>query len=98
MATGFSLDGQVLKPSGDLSWRDINGELVALNVKSGEYFVFNEVGRIVWLAIAEGKSSDDTVQKILGEYNAKEQAGVVVDVRRFVDGLLERKLVDRCAP
>jgi hypothetical protein len=97
MASGFTLDGHVLKPNGDLSWRDINGELVALNVKSGEYFVFNEIGRIVWLAIAEGRNTDGTVKQILDEYDAKEHDGVVSDVRKFVDGLLERKLVDRCA-
>ena len=97
MASGFTFDGQILKPNGDLSWRDINGELVALNVKSGEYFVFNDIGRIVWLAIAEGKSRDETVRQILDEYDAKEQDVVVSDVKKFIDGLLARKLVDASA-
>lgn len=92
----FVFDGAVLKPHADLSWRDVNGELVALNVKSGEYFVFNEIGRLVWLAMAEGKTAAETLKQILDEYDVEEQ-DAVSDVRKFVGGLLEKSLVERTA-
>lgn len=89
---GFCWEGREMKPHADISWRDINGELVALNVKSGEYFIFNEIGRMVWLAIAGGQDSSETVKKVIDEYEVNEQ-DASRDVEVFVKALEERSIV-----
>ncbi|MCK5849658.1 MAG: PqqD family protein, partial [Kiritimatiellae bacterium] len=61
----FVYNGDVIKPSEDLSWRDVGGELVALNTTSGQYYSFNSVGREVWLAIAEGLVLEDLIDRIV---------------------------------
>ena len=84
-----------VKLSDDLSWRDVNDEMVALNLKTGEYYTFNDVGREIWLALTEGKSPGEIVEMIVAKYDA-ERAAAESDVADFVGGLLDKGvLIDR---
>lgn len=82
------------RPSSDVSWRDVQGELVVLNLKTGDYHVFNEVGRKVWLEIVEGHCIEETVATLIGEYEA-ERAAVDSDVAGLVEALVEKGLLER---
>ena len=83
------------------------GEIVACQFRAVATVVGAEIheivhrdalgGILVLEKIAEGKSRDETVRQILDEYDAKEQDMVVSDVKKFIDGLLARKLVDASA-
>ena len=89
----FELNGEVMTPSDDLSWRDVSGELVALNTVSGEYYSFNEVGREVWLAIAEGRTYEELVEKVLEEYDVPDRDTAVKDIEKFVVDLKSSGLI-----
>ncbi len=42
-----------------VSWRDIDGEIVALDISSGAYFTLNGSGRLLWMALVEPTSVKD---------------------------------------
>lgn len=90
----FVLKGEVIAPSENLSWRDVKGELVALNTASGEYYSFNEVGREVWLAIAAGTQFEELVDRIVAEYDVRDRETAMRDVEKFVLDLKSSKLVN----
>lgn len=46
----------IFKSTDEVTWRDVNGELVVLKLTSGEYFSFNAIGRLTWMNLSEGKS------------------------------------------
>ena len=75
-----------------ITWRDIKGELIALELESGEYFSFNEIGRLAWLALAEGRSVGQVVETVLAEYEVS-LAQAESDVVAFTQGLLENGLI-----
>ncbi len=83
---GFRVDNCTFVLHADASWRDIGGEVVAINVESGDYFVFSEVGRLLWLAMAEGRSFDETVAHITREYEVEPDV-VRADAVRFLQAL-----------
>ena len=89
----FAWKGKTLKPGDDLSWRDVDGELVALNTDSGKYYSFNDVGREVWLAVAEGKSMEDLLNLVESEYDVPDRDTAAKDVEKFLVDLMDAKLV-----
>ena len=84
----------VIKPCAELTWQNVNGDLVAINVDSGEYHIFNDVGHLIWLAIAEGKSNEEIVKQIIAQYNVREEKAIS-DLRDFIDDLTQRKLIEK---
>ena len=76
----------------DVSWRDIKGELIVLQLSSGEYFSFNEIGRLAWISLAEHKSIGQVIEAVLAEYDVS-LAQAEADVVAFVQGLLGNKLL-----
>ncbi len=74
------------------SWRDVNNELVVLNLQSGEYFTFNNIGRLIWLAVNDGKTVDETVRSILEQYETTEE-NAITDVKVFISNLLSEGLL-----
>ena len=84
----------VIKPCAELTWQNVNGDLVAINVDSGEYHIFNDVGHLIWLAIAEGKSNEEIVKQIIAQYNVREEKAIS-DPRDFIDDLTQRKLIEK---
>lgn len=82
----------VFQTAEGISWRDIKGELIVLQLASGEYFSFNEIGRLAWIALAEQKSISQVIEAVLAEYDVS-LAQAEADVVAFVQGLLANKLL-----
>jgi hypothetical protein len=74
-------------------WRELEGELVAVDVASSRYLGANGSGLLLWRALAEGTGRDDLVTRLVAAFGiTRERAGA--DVDRFVEdvaalGLLE---------
>ena len=84
----------IYKTTDEVTWRDVNGELVVLKLTSGEYYSFNSVGRLTWMNISEGKSISEVIDAIASEYDVtREQAES--DVHSFVEGLLTNDLLSK---
>jgi len=88
----FNLNHKQYIPTTDLSWREVHGELVAIDSSNGEYHIFNSVGRLIWLSLAKGFSADEILVQIEMEYDVnKEKANS--DLNEFVVDLCDRGLL-----
>lgn len=55
----------------DQIYRDLEGEAVILNLKSGMYYGLNEVGVRVWQLLREPTSVKEIRDTLLGEYEVE---------------------------
>ena len=86
------LSKDIFKTTDEVTWRDVNGELVVLRLTSGEYYSFNSIGRLTWMNITEGKSIAEVVDAIAAEYEVSHEQAES-DVHSFVEGLLTNDLL-----
>ena len=77
------------KISDDVVFRVLDREAVILSLSSGVYFGLDKVGTRMWQLIAEGQSTDRTIQMLIEEYEADEEV-----LRRDFDGLT-RQLMNK---
>lgn len=76
----------------DLTWRDLNGELVVLNSKNGDYHMMNDVGRIIWLALAEKKNINEIQILITEEFDVDSKTASN-DILNFIENMTGRGLL-----
>lgn len=82
------------KTTENIAWRNVNDEIVILNLKSGEYFTLNGVGQVIWTAIADEKNVEEIKMKIIDEYDvSKEKA--TGDIIQFITGMIEEGLLHK---
>lgn len=51
-----------------VSWREVDGEIIALQLDSSEYLSTNGTGAILWKSLARGTSRDELISIIVGEF------------------------------
>jgi hypothetical protein len=75
-----------------VAWREVDGEVVVIDVNTAEYLTMNGSGALLWAALAEGATEADLADRLLGAYEVSaEQADA--DVGAFLHTLRERGLV-----
>ena len=89
------LSGQI-RVHPDVVWRDVDGEIVLLNVVTGQYFGLDEVGSRVWLLLqqdGEAGTPIDTLQtRVITEFDV-DGPTAHADLTALVRQLLEQQLV-----
>jgi hypothetical protein len=84
------------RPKPELSWREIDNDLVAVDTGTGEYHCFNDVGRVIWLGIANGHDDASIVRSIVEAFST-ESDRAASDLAVFVADLSSRGLlVEAC--
>ena len=83
--TKFQLPEEVL-------FREIGGEAVILNIKTGKYYGLNEMGARIWARLLEKGSLQAACQALLEEYDVSE-AQLQADMLQLVEGLAEKGLL-----
>jgi hypothetical protein len=78
------------------SWRDIDGEIVALDIESGAYLTLNGSGRLLWLALVQPSSVQDLSALLVSTFDIPTELADA-DARTFVDDLAARKLIEAVA-
>lgn len=81
-----------LRPATALVWREIQGELVGVDVETGAYHVFNPVGRMVWTALTEGRSLEEVRSDIVGRFGVDPERATR-DIESFIIKLREKELI-----
>ena len=84
----------------DVVFRDLAGELVLLNLKTGVYFGLDPMGTRIWHLLQEQRSLQEVLESLLEEY-AVTQARCAQDLLHFVALLWKQGLVevrDQAAP
>jgi hypothetical protein len=79
-----------------VSWRDVDGEIVALDISSGVYFTLNGSGRLLWMALVE-PASPDHLGGLLASTFGIPSAQACSDALEFVGGLVGRGIVEAVA-
>ena len=73
---------------------EVDGEVVLLDLAGDRYFAMNPVGRQVWEGLEAGLSFGEIVETTCEEFDV-EPGRARSDVTRFLDGLLERGLIEK---
>lgn len=78
----------------DLDWREVEGELVALDLRESRYLAVNETGKQLWSALAEGATRDELVDRLVDAFGI-ERSQAEADTDAFVGDLESRGLLVR---
>jgi hypothetical protein len=76
----------------EVVWREVNGEVIVLEMGSGNYLNLNGSAGALWMALVEPVSVADLVG-LLDETSSVSEEQVEADVRAFLDDLSQRSLV-----
>jgi hypothetical protein len=77
---------------GDLHWREVDGEVIALDAGGSTYLAANGAGTLLWRELVDGSTRDGLADVLVREYGiGREQA--LGDVDRFVASLAEQGLL-----
>lgn len=75
-----------------LQWREIEGEVVAVDLETSSYLGANEAGAVLWRALATGATREELAALLVAEFEIDaEQAARDTDA--FVDQLRESDLL-----
>jgi hypothetical protein len=77
----------------DVVFRDLDGEMVLLNLASGVYFGLDPVGTRIWGLIAEQRSPAEIVTMLTAEYEVDAET-CDADLWNLLDTLAENELID----
>jgi hypothetical protein len=75
-----------------IAWREIDGEMVAIDLVTNTYLSANESGLLLWRALAAGASRED-LAALLAERFGIDGKSAAVDVDRFLEELTSRELL-----
>lgn len=70
----------------------VNDETIILKIKSGFYYILNDVGNKIWRLYMQGKSIEEIIDIITNEYKA-DRLEVKNDLSGFIDGLKKEDLL-----
>ena len=76
----------------DILFRDLGGEAVILNLRTGRYFGLDEVGTRMWVLLAQNGQLEAVYHDLLSEYEVS-QKQLRQDLVHFVDELVSHGLV-----
>ena len=76
----------------DLHWREIDGEVIALEARGSTYVAANGTATLLWRALAEGTTPDALADELVRVYGIDRELAAA-DADRFVDALVEQGLL-----
>jgi hypothetical protein len=76
-----------------VEWREVEGEIVALDLDSSEYLAVNRTGTVIWPLLVDGATREELAAQLAGRYEI-DQATAERDIDQFVSTLSERGLLD----
>lgn len=76
----------------DLDWREVEGELVALDLRESRYLSVNRTGRVLWSALATGATREELVDSVVEAF-AIDRTKAGADVDAFTNELDSRGLL-----
>ncbi|MBI4588184.1 MAG: PqqD family protein [Candidatus Rokubacteria bacterium] len=94
MTGGITLTSRV-RITDDVLFRDLQGEMVLLNLKTGFYFGLDPMGARIWQLIREHQDVRKVLDLLLGEYEVTD-ARCERDLLGFVALLSEKGLIEVC--
>ena len=81
-----------LEPCDDVIFRDLEGESVLLDLKTGLYFGLNPVGTRIWHLMEEGRTPAQILETLLAEYEVPPEQ-CRRDLEQLLGALQQKSLV-----
>lgn len=75
-----------------VDWREVDGEIVALDRATSVYLSINPSGAALWPALVDGATVDELVEMLLARFDV-DPPRARADVDAFVGDLAERQLL-----
>lgn len=82
-----------VRPAREVVYRELAGEMVLLNLKTGVYFGLNETGAAMWSLLKELREPARVVGALERQYAAS-RAQLETDLRELLATLREKGLVE----
>jgi len=82
-----------IKISDNVVWRDLDGEIVILNLTSGVYFSVDGVGTRIWILMSEQVATEEIVRQLIAEFDV-EEAQLRSDMESLVKDLAGQGLIE----
>jgi Coenzyme PQQ synthesis protein D (PqqD) len=71
---------QVQLRDSDLHWREVEDELIVLDLRESRYLAINPAGKVLWGALREGATRDELIERLAATHEiGTEQAAADVD-------------------
>ena len=75
-----------------LSWREVGGELVAVDTRTSTYLATNPTGLLLWRALADGTTEEALAAELVARFGIDAERAAA-DVSRFVQSVRARGLL-----
>ena len=76
----------------DLHWREIDGEIIALEARGSTYVAANSAGTLLWRSLAAGTTPDELADELVRAYGIEPERAAA-DADAFVAQLREQGLL-----
>jgi hypothetical protein len=76
-----------------LSFTELDGELVCLNLETGEYSGLQDVGQTIWEHLDQPRDVDQLVRHVVAEYDVEDDRARA-DIEAFLSQLSEAGFVE----
>ena len=77
----------------DIAWREVDGELLVLDLRTAGYLSINATGKELWSRLLDGASQDELAAALVETHGIDEQQAHR-DAGAFIDLLHDRQLLD----
>jgi hypothetical protein len=77
----------------DLHWREIDGEVIALEGRSSRYLAANPAGALLWQSIASGSTRERLAEELVATYGIDGDRALA-DVDAYVEALDAQGLLE----
>ena len=81
-----------MKRSDTAMARELDGDVVILDVTSGRYFSINDVGALIWDRLEHDTDKDTLVEAVTSEFNVDKDTAKA-DIDALLDQLTEAGLI-----
>ena len=78
----------------EVDWREVEGELIVLDLRESRYLAINRTGQVLWTALATGATKDVLIERLIEAFGI-DRARAVADVEAFTSELDSRGLLVR---
>jgi hypothetical protein len=76
-----------------VAFREIEGEMLLIHPETGELFVINESGKLIWEAINRGEDHIKIISQLIEAYETEDTQAINLDVTAFLDTLIASKFI-----
>ena len=77
-----------------VAWKEVDGEIVALDETAAVYLAANPAGGLLWRALADGTTREALVAELMREYGIDRDDRASADTDAFLRDLRERGLLE----